>query len=195
MIGPEHNFRILGNRSRSQQTHFTVAVALLIAFVIALLAPTLTFAKGENLRSLKRLRLLGDPNAARIIAQALKAGRANMPRRAAEASATTAPSLVGPDNGQWAPANNMNVERDGHTATRLPDGRILVTGGFDDGDNWLNSAELYNPATNTWTFTPLPMSVERAFHTATLLMDGRVLVVGGTDNNEVSHNSAEILTR
>lgn len=84
----------------------------------------------------------------------------------------------------------MNVSRAFHTATRLLDGRILVAGGItfggQSGSNYytevLDSAEVYDPATGTWTVTG-PMRRFRAGHTATLLPDGRVLVAGGTQGN------------
>ncbi len=60
----------------------------------------------------------------------------------------------------------------------LPNGKVLVVGGLDTNVNPLGSAELYDPATGTWSVTP-PMHKYRASHTATLLSDGRVLVAGG----------------
>ena len=86
----------------------------------------------------------------------------------------------------WTPTGPMNDYRWEHTATLLPDGRVLVAGGFGGlptgtGDNAqpvLNSAEIYDPATNTWTPTG-SMNVRRALHTAILLPDGQVLVAGG----------------
>jgi hypothetical protein len=86
--------------------------------------------------------------------------------------------------GVWVGAASMMRARARHSATRLSDGRVLVAGGFEPHPTTStavlsSSAEVYNPATNTWTATPL-MPVARGFHTATLLLDGRVLLVGGT---------------
>ena len=51
----------------------------------------------------------------------------------------------------WSPTGNLNTARELHTATALVDGRVLVAGGF--ANNAKASAELYNPATGTWTDT------------------------------------------
>jgi len=42
----------------------------------------------------------------------------------------------------------MTTARDSHTATLLPNGKVLVTGGFNNG-NYLASAELYNSSNVT----------------------------------------------
>ncbi|MDD2772835.1 MAG: kelch repeat-containing protein [Elusimicrobiales bacterium] len=73
----------------------------------------------------------------------------------------------------------MNARRAFHTATILQDGRVLVAGGVNATNNALNSAEIYNPAANTWTAVA-SMNTARYYHTATLLRSGRVLVVGGS---------------
>jgi len=76
----------------------------------------------------------------------------------------------------------MAVARKLHTATLLPDGKVLVAGGVDSDDDAsakaLASAELYDPRTGTWSATG-SMLHPRAWHTATLLPNGLVLVAGG----------------
>jgi hypothetical protein len=76
-----------------------------------------------------------------------------------------------------APSATMSVERRGHTATRLSDGRVLIAGG-ENSSGALNESELYDPATSEFT-TAGNMNEARADHTATLLSDGRVLIAGG----------------
>ena len=66
----------------------------------------------------------------------------------------------------------------GHTATQLDDGRVLVAGGVGPGGNITASAEIYDPATDSWS-AAASLGTERAQHTATLLDNGRVLVAGG----------------
>src|SRR5438552_17268941 len=78
---------------------------------------------------------------------------------------------------RWSPTGSLATAREGHTATLLPDGRVLVAGGFD-GQIYLASAEIYDPASGTWSPTG-SMATARDQHTATRLPDGRVLVAGG----------------
>jgi len=61
----------------------------------------------------------------------------------------------------------------------LPDGRVLITGG--DGKEWrtLDSAEIYDPRTETFAATREPMKMSRRFHASILLTDGTVLILGG----------------
>ncbi len=72
----------------------------------------------------------------------------------------------------------MQAPRAAHTATTLPDGRVLVAGGFTGEASAATSAEVFDPVHGT--FAPLPrMVTPRHSHTATLLPDGRVLIAGG----------------
>jgi len=64
--------------------------------------------------------------------------------------------------------------RDGHTATLLTDGRVLLVGGDEKG-----SAQLFDPRTSTFVPAEAPPQSTRRHHTATLLASGEVLIVGG----------------
>ena len=66
-----------------------------------------------------------------------------------------------------------------HTATLLNNGMVLVAGGYNTQYHVaLASAELYNPATGTFTPTG-SLNTARYCHTATLLNNGMVLIAGG----------------
>jgi N-acetylneuraminic acid mutarotase len=90
--------------------------------------------------------------------------------------------IYDPVSGRWSETNPMNYARSGHTATLLPDGRVLVVGGnlstSPTSDTYLNSAEIYDPTTSKWSIAD-SMSVPRSGHSATLLPNGTVLVAGG----------------
>jgi hypothetical protein len=83
----------------------------------------------------------------------------------------------------------MAVPRQGHTATVLNDGRVLILGGRDT-NGVTASAEIFNPTNGA--FTPAgTMTAARLEHAATLLPDGRVLITGG-ENLTGSLASTEI---
>jgi len=86
--------------------------------------------------------------------------------------------LYNPMTGTWSEARSLATARDSHTATLLPNGEVLVAGGF--GGN--ASAELYDPATGTWTATG-SLITARGGHTATLLPNGKVLAAAGFSVN------------
>ncbi len=98
--------------------------------------------------------------------------------------------LYDPGAGTWASTGTVLAQgREGHTATLLRDGRVLISGGTN-ADTVLASAELYDPATDRW-LPAAPLSGARSLHTATLLNDGRVLVAGG-DSGSGALGSVEL---
>ena len=99
--------------------------------------------------------------------------------------------LYDPNTGAWSVTGRANALRDQHTATLLPDGQVLVAGGGRQSQN-LHTNELYNPATETWSFTR--DLIRHTNHTTTLLSNGKVLVAGGNtyDGAFRTVNDAEI---
>jgi len=102
--------------------------------------------------------------------------------------------LYNPSTGKWTFTGNLTVPRDLDDAVLLQNGEVLVAGGLDPnaccGAPPLASAELYDPATGTWTATG-SMTVGRVYFTLTLLSNGKVLAAGGTDSNTLL-SSAEL---
>src|SRR4029079_5667462 len=102
--------------------------------------------------------------------------------------------LIQPCTGQsgtWTTTGSVGTARYGHTATLLPNGKVLVAGGSNDVSGILVSAELYDPASGTWTATG-SLNTGRFLHTATLLLNGKVLVAGGNNSDSGDLASAEL---
>jgi N-acetylneuraminic acid mutarotase len=87
--------------------------------------------------------------------------------------------LYDPDSGTWTTTGRLDIERSMHTATLLPNGKVLVAGGYYEYGTH-SSAELYDPISGTWRWTGW-LASERNGHTATLLPNGKVLVAAGYD--------------
>jgi len=95
----------------------------------------------------------------------------------------TLTELYDPSTDTWFGSGNMATRRFDHVAVRLLDGTVLLAGGrtkndMHDTQSITNSAEIYDPKTNTWASLP-NMHFARADFTAALLPDGSIMVIGG----------------
>jgi N-acetylneuraminic acid mutarotase len=131
-------------------------------------------------------------------------------------NAFSSAELYDPASGTWTLTGSLNTARFRHTATLMPNGMVLVAAGEsskkasfpvqpDHAPSWLlgvpdagccfifpvASAELYDPASGTWTVTG-SLNTARHAHTATLLSNGMVLVAGGLDSDLNALASAEL---
>jgi N-acetylneuraminic acid mutarotase len=97
---------------------------------------------------------------------------------------TTSAEIYDVATGTWTTISPMNIGRLRHEAVLLSNGKILVAGGYYAYPPYsydIQSAELYDPATATWTITG-SLNLQRYGNVGALLPDGRFLVVGGTNN-------------
>ena len=93
--------------------------------------------------------------------------------------------LYGPLSGRFSQTGRLLTSRSAATAAKLPDGRVLVCGGYSISENGvaatMDTSEFYDPVSND--FSPAASMREgRQQHTMTILPGGRVLVTGGWDS-------------
>ncbi len=82
----------------------------------------------------------------------------------------------------------MRAARDAHTATLLPDGRVLVAGGSAEGTGVLASVEIWSPRTGR--FTPAAPLLDRRHKHGAVAVRGGVLVLGGSDDRDFAGRRA-----
>lgn len=101
--------------------------------------------------------------------------------------------LYDPGTGTFSPTGPMVQPRMQHSATLMADGRVLVAGGWNSYPDflYLSSAELYDPATETFSPTG-SLQTERCGHTATLLPGGKVLLISGYNGIHSEPSSGEL---
>ena len=137
-----------------------------------------------NRRGTYARALLTGPNCANHCGKVLVIGG----RGPASNQTLTASELYDPARNVWEPTGSLNMGRYLTEAAPLPDGRVLVAGGFGQVGataSPTDTAETYDPRTGTWSFTATPMSLSKARPTVTPLRDGNVLINTGWNNGPV----------
>jgi len=102
--------------------------------------------------------------------------------------------LYDPPTQTFIDLGDTNAPRYGHTATMLQNGQVLIAGGETDPtpSGAYNTAEIFDPVSQTFTPVPVPMTATREGHAAVLLNNGQVLITGGDIPGTGSLNTAEI---
>jgi hypothetical protein len=106
-------------------------------------------------------------------------------------SATVAPATPVPPQGTWTPAAALHNGRAYAVVATLPGGDVLEAGGFGSGNQVMDSAEVYNPATGKWATTG-SMGTARVGASSAVLPGGDVLVAGGIGQGHTPLASAEL---
>jgi len=103
--------------------------------------------------------------------------------------------IYDPGSGTFTATGSMSTPREGHTATMLRNGRVLVVGGSPNGIQTTGSAEIYDPASGTFSNTG-HLHQPRVAHVAALLGTGKVLIAGGgrggMPGGYISYDTAEM---
>ena len=111
-----------------------------------------------------------------VIAVATASPDATFPSPSESAAPSASPIPVAGPGGVSIPTGSMGTPRSDLMAVRLLDGRVLVVSGYGDAnEDGATSAELYDPATGTWSATGNMLRPTGSFP-AVLLPDGTVLV-------------------
>src|SRR6266571_8487289 len=168
---------------KNQRNRARLRVALILALVglLGIVVLVLAPSRRASAQAGASWRYTGNLNFARAVhtATLLPNGKVLV----AGGSDLESAELYNPTTGVWINTGNLNAARSEHTATLLPNGKVLIVGGTVGGPEdvvSVNSAELYDPATGTWSSTG-NLNTARSQHTATLLPNGKVLIAGGGD--------------
>jgi hypothetical protein len=96
-----------------------------------------------------------------------------------------------PQTEMFTPVAPVPVNKNAHTATLLPDGKVMIAGGRVSGGERQSSVYLYDPVEDEWIAAG-SLGTARQNHSAVLLPDGRPVVLGGQPAAALATTSVEI---
>jgi hypothetical protein len=88
------------------------------------------------------------------------------------------------ENNEWVSSVSMNSVRVQAAATQLQDGKLLVTGGFDASESYLNSAEMLTEEGWDSNLPSLPVTI--LDHCMVTVNSTTVITIGGWQNSQFS---------
>lgn len=196
------NFRKMGPKSKQKNEHFDMKTLIRIAMLMVAImgisiqgsliafaeAPTVTFAKGSNMPA-EVAKAAGSGARASV----LKDGRVFV--TGGEYDSVTCRGnktwFYNPQTDTWAEGPNLLENRRYHQQSTLPDGRVVITGGWK---SWIQDLAvgdqtwLYDPSTNKFSWGGAVAYIYH--HRQKTLKDGRVMVAGGyTYNHDLERSS------
>ncbi|MGQ0508588.1 MAG: kelch repeat-containing protein [Myxococcaceae bacterium] len=109
-------------------------------------------------------------------------------------SGVTACQLYDPSTNTWSATGSLSTARADAILTALPSGRVLMASGQTGTANStiVNTTEIYDPATGTWSAGPTMATGHGAHASITVLPNGQVLMAGGRGNSNNAVQSVEL---
>lgn len=99
--------------------------------------------------------------------------------------------LYNTQSNSWSTAADLLYIQSGSSSLKMPDGKILITGGYSSNGVISNKCEIYDPVLNKWAEID-SLNALRAGHAINLLQDGKVIVIGGAPLPGYTSNSCEL---
>lgn len=99
---------------------------------------------------------------------------------------------LGPTTNGWVTISSLSTLRRYHTASALPDRRVVIVGGGNLSDQPTSAVEVFDTVGGAMQPGRQSMAEARYWHTATVLSDGQVLVVGGVGAGGATLGTVEL---
>ncbi len=170
-------------------------IPTVLSLLLATTAPLAAGSKKSGGSTSNTFSATGSMNVARYGHQTILLDNGQVLAVTGDTTGANTAELYNPATGTWTLTGTPAVFHEAGSATRLPNGEVLLAGGgsYTSSGSLVPTAaaELYNPSTGQWSTTG-SMTSARQDHRAVLLSTGEVLVAGGEDSSFNSIASAEL---